>query len=218
MIEKTNCNDHEQVNLLLPWFVNNSLDRTERELVKEHLADCVECQDEVSLLSSVQSAVSKSSPTPIVPSADVAKLFNSIDDNVTNRRARALSRPAVALAASLATAFLAVSFILVYQNQTEEPPTRFQTATSAGQVSAMDYVLNVEFAPGTVAADRDKVWREIDARNIAPAEAAGIYRITVNLRVSTIDELKRYTQDVESLPAVRSIEFIAMQLPLEAPK
>jgi hypothetical protein len=218
MIEKTGRNDHERVSLLLPWFVNNTLDHAEREVVRLHLTDCVECQDEVSLLSSVQSAALKSSPTPIVPNADVTKLLHSIDNNGTNRSARTLSRPVIAFAASLATALLAVSVILVYQNQTEEPRTRFETATSAGQVAAMDYVLSVKFAAGTAAADRDAIWQAIGARNIAPAEVEGVYRVTVNLRVSKLEELKNYTQDVESLPAIQSVEVVAMQLPLDSPK
>lgn len=218
MTENTTCSDHERVSLLLPWFVNNTLDSAERDVVRHHIVDCGECREQVSLLSSIQSAVSKSSPTPIVPNANVAKFLKSIDREETTLTVRQTPRRVIALAASIVTAVVVITMILVYQSQTQQLPTRFQTATSLDQVAAMDYVLNIRFSTGTAAIVRDQVLQDINAKDIALAEGDDIYRVTVSLQMSSLEDLERYTDDVESLRSVHSVDVVAMQLPLRAPE
>ncbi|MDA0679668.1 MAG: anti-sigma factor [Proteobacteria bacterium] len=215
MIEETTSTQHEQVSLLLPWFVNNTLDDMEREIVQNHIDECSECEKDVALYSSLRSAVTRSSPTPILPNANLTRLLDSIDGAKVFPSTRRIPRFRITLVASLTATLVVTALTLIYQARTQPVPTRFQTATSAVPVAAMDYVLNVHFAAGTEAADRDKVWREIDARSITPGDAEGLYQVTVKLRVSTLEELEQYTRDVQSLTSVQSIEVVAMQLPLK---
>src|ERR1700724_362285 len=45
-----NCNDqgvHENVWLLLPWHVNDTLETAERQVVDEHLIGCALCREEL---------------------------------------------------------------------------------------------------------------------------------------------------------------------------
>jgi hypothetical protein len=215
MIEQRRPTRHEQVSLLLPWFVNDTLATAEHELVRRHLANCRECRNDVALLSSVQSAVAKSSPTPIVPGPDAAILLDALDRNESSKPAP--GRRSV-LAASLAVAFVIIVAVWSLQHQTELTTTRFHTATSVTEAAAMDYVLNVTFTAGTDAMKRDQVLRDIGAKDIIPADEDGTYRITVKLRISSLEELDRYTREMEALPQMQSIEVVAMQLPLEAPQ
>lgn len=215
MIEHKRPTGHDQVSLLLPWFVNDTLDSGEHELVRRHLADCSECRNDLALLSSVQSAFATSSPTPIVPGADAARLLDALDRNESSRPAPGRRR---ILAASLATAFVIIAAVWSLQNQTRLTPTQFHTATSATQAAAMDYVLNVTFTAETDAMKRDQLMRDIGAKDIIPADEDGSYRITVNLRISSLEELDRYTREMEALPEMQSIEVVAMQLPLESPQ
>nr|HRC86425.1 zf-HC2 domain-containing protein [Thermoanaerobaculia bacterium] len=39
--------DHGEIELLLPWYVNQTLDDTEIAWVESHLAECAECRAEV---------------------------------------------------------------------------------------------------------------------------------------------------------------------------
>ena len=155
---------------------------------------------------------------PIVPNANVAKLFEGIDSEETIQHARPASRQFIALAASIAAAFVVVAMILVNQNQTQRLPTRFETATSANQVAAMDYVLEILFDAGTVASAREQILQQIDAKNIVVAGRENSYQITVSLQLSSLDDLERYSNEVESLPRVDSVSVIAMQLPVTTPK
>lgn len=215
MIEHKRPTGHEQVSLLLPWFVNGTLDSGEHELVRRHLADCSECRSDLALLSSVQSAIAASSLTPIVPGADAARLLDALDRNESTRPAP--GRRGI-LVASLAAAFVIIAAVWLYQNQSQLAPTRFHTATSAPPAVAMDYVLSVTFTAETDAMKRDQVLRDIGAKDIIPADEDGTYRVTVNLRISSLEELDRYTREMEALPEMQSIEVVAMQLPLEAPR
>ena len=40
-------NDHRDIQALLPWYVNDTLDDSDRTRVKHHLSHCAECQAEV---------------------------------------------------------------------------------------------------------------------------------------------------------------------------
>lgn len=218
MNETLKSADHERIELLLPWYVNNTLEITEREAIQRHSAGCKECRAQIELLSSVQSGVSNGSPTPIVPNANIAKLLAAIDSGGSTQQARPVSRRFIALAASVATAFVVIAIILVNQSQTQQPPTRFETATSADQVAPMDYVLDILFDAGTVASAREQILQQIDAKNIVVAEHENNYRVTVSLQLSSLDDLERYTNEVESLPRVDSVSVIAMQLPVTTPE
>jgi hypothetical protein len=45
---------HAEVDRLLPWWVNGTLDDDERTQVEQHLAECVSCQQEVAWLKALQ--------------------------------------------------------------------------------------------------------------------------------------------------------------------
>lgn len=218
MTEKTTSEDHEQIGLLLPWFVNNTLDSTERDVVQRHLANCDECKEHLSLLSSVQSAVSKNSPTPIVPTANISELLESIEKEVSPLAPGPVSRRLIGLVASVFTVLIVTTLVLISHHRPEELSNRFDTATSVNQLAAMDYVLNIKFATDTTPTVRDRILQDIHATDIAVTEGDGTYRVTVSLQVSTLEDLERYTHDVESLQPVQSVEVVALQLPLSAPE
>jgi Putative zinc-finger len=49
--------EHREIDLLLPWYVNGSLDEPERERVRLHVQECHLCQQEVQLVSLIQTEV-----------------------------------------------------------------------------------------------------------------------------------------------------------------
>lgn len=66
--EISNGEEHREIDLLLPWYVNRTLEPHERERVEQHLAVCALCQREVRALTQLQSAVILSSEEIPAPS------------------------------------------------------------------------------------------------------------------------------------------------------
>ena len=49
--------EHREIDLLLPWYVNGSLDEPERDRVRLHVQECHLCQQEVPLLRLIQTEI-----------------------------------------------------------------------------------------------------------------------------------------------------------------
>lgn len=52
---------HERLNVLLPWYVNGTLEGTEEEEIREHLRDCSACAEELDVLLEVAGALNRDS-------------------------------------------------------------------------------------------------------------------------------------------------------------
>jgi hypothetical protein len=216
---ENSCNDeHEQVSLLLPWYVNNTLTGTEVDIVRHHISVCNECMEDITFLTSVQSSMAKGSPSPILPAADPASLLASLDDSLNFVGRRTVSIRRTAVIATLAATLAALAVVFTYQERAETPVARFETATSTGEIRPMDYVLNIAFTESAGQVDQERTLKEIDARSVSSERDAGIFRVTVTLQISNMEDLERYTEALESLPTVQSVEVVAMQLPLSAPR
>lgn len=212
MAKRPDYDDHESVDGLLPWFVNETLSPPEHERVRRHLGGCEECQANVALLSVVQSTVLRAPTTPMLPRPRAGRLLDAID---ALEKGRSHGRRFGTVAAGIA--LLAVALLLPDRRIEDDSPARFETATSAERRAGMDYVLVVRFEPGAPAADRDRVLRELEARDITRGEPEGSYRVTVSLAATSLAELERYTQEVEALPGVSSASVVALQLPVQQP-
>ncbi len=79
----------------------------------------------------------------------------------------------------------------------------------------MDYVLSIQFESGTSPTDRDRVLQDIGARDVSGGSNEGSYRVIVQLSAASLEELDRYTGDLESLSEIRSVSVIALQLPVK---
>ncbi|HEX6260851.1 MAG TPA: zf-HC2 domain-containing protein [Woeseiaceae bacterium] len=212
MGEKVQLDEHGWVDRLLPWFVNNTLDERERERVRRHLNSCDACQEAATLLSTVQSSVRHA--IPMVPPPRTERLLASIDSfDRKTRRARTMA--AIGVAASVAAALVVVALLQPDREQATTAPALYETTTSPAQRSSMDYVLDLEFKPGTSMAAQEQVLRGLEAKEINRSGSAGAYRITVSLPAASLEELERYTRDIESLGEIKSVNAVAVQLPMK---
>ena len=213
MTENTQMQDHDEIDLLLPWFVNETLDPIEHDRVATHLAICSICQDSVALLTDVQAAVVRHKATPIVPQPRVNELIDSIaTEGPTTDRDQGYSR--VFLAAAGITALLIATLLLTNGQDATEVSQTYETATSTSGNAAMDYVLSIQFEPGTSTADREQILQDIDARDVSGGSDIGAFRVIVQLPAASLDELDRYTENLEALPAVSSVSVVALQIPM----
>lgn len=201
---------HDDIEQLLPWFVNDTLDEDERQLVTTHVSTCVECRASVELLRRMQAIAQDESPAPMVPTPRSDTLIAAIS-------AKQISKPfdgwwGLALAASLA-AVLLVS-IMYFQPPETETPNRFETATSEGTTATMSYEFAVQFEPGTTAAERQQVFDAVAEAEVGVQIEPGIYRVTVRLPIFSLDELEKFSEDLESQANVRSVNVLALKLPV----
>lgn len=214
MGEKVQLDEHSRVDRLLPWFVNDTLDHSEREQVERHLDACHACRSAASLLSSVQSTVRHSIATPMTPQPRTDSLLESIDRS-ESKAGRSRTIAVVAVAASFAGAFLVVSLVLPDRDQEVTVPAHYETTTSPAPRSSMDYVLDLQFEAGTSIAAQEQVLQGLEAMEINRSGSSGTYRITVSLPAASLEELERYTRDLESSGEIESVDVVAVQLPMK---
>lgn len=207
--------DHERVASLLPWFVNDTLEPGERDRVRHHLDVCDACRSDVSMLSAVQSGVRRGTPVPLVPPPRTDRLLRMIEPAATAGR-RAGKR--ILLAASVATAVLAGALFVTLKEDPAALPARYVTATSVPPEGSVNYVFDLQFDGDTPASERERLLRELEAGDIRAGTTAGTYRVTINLPAASIEELARYSREIESSPQIRSARVIAVQLPMSREK
>ncbi len=207
--------DHDEIDLLLPWYVNHTLEPAEHDRVTRHVNACAECRESVSLLAEIQTAVVRNKATPIVPQPRIDELLDSIS---TTNPLRHLDRrqSKIFFAAAAVTFLLIATLILSNQEDRSGIPRRFETATSSQDSASMDYVLTIQFESGTSPADRDRILQDMGARDVSGGSDEGSYRVIVQLSAASLEELDSYTGDLESLSEVRFVAVVALQLPVRS--
>ncbi len=215
MSDNRQLHDHNEIDLLLPWYVNHTLEPAEHDRVTRHLNACAECQESVSLLAEIQTAVVRNKATPIVPQPRIDELLDSIS---TSNPLRHLDRrpSKIFFAAAAVTLLLIATLILSNQENRSGIPRRFETATSSQNSASMDYVLTIQFESGTSPVDRDRILQDIGARDVSGGSDEGSYRVIVQLSAASLEQLDSYTGDLASLSEVRSVAVVALQLPVRS--
>lgn len=77
-------NDHEMYRLDLPWFANGTLDEQSTLLLKNHLADCAGCQDELASLTAMQKVIADSPIVDIDTQSSFERMQKRIDNEPRN--------------------------------------------------------------------------------------------------------------------------------------
>jgi len=213
LIEILDTEHHDAVTELLPWYVNDTLDESERDLVREHIDVCDDCRENVELLSHVQRTVRNESPAPLVPAPRTDKLLAAID----RRGHRPLLRSRWQwLAAASVIILVGVTSALIWpRGDGLDSPTRFETATSPASSDSINYVVELQFVDGVGAEAITALFDEIDARGSVSPLSEGTYRVTLALGSLSLTDLERYIQDIESRSEVATAEVVAVQLPVE---
>ena len=213
MIELHDTRHHDAVTELLPWYVNDTLDESERDLVREHISICEDCRENVELLSQVQHAVRTESPAPLVPAPRTNELLAALDGNDTGPTLHGRWRWIVAASVIV---FVGVTALLIWPHEEGvDVPRRFETATSAPTVESINYVVELQFADGVGAEARTAFLDAIDARETVQPINRSTYRVTLALGSLSLTDLEGYIDDIESRPEISTAEVVAVQLPVE---
>lgn len=215
MNETRRKQEHEEIDLLLPWYVNATLGPAEHDRVAGHVASCSECRQSVSELRALQVSVARDKATPIVPRPRVNDLLDAIEKRSGLHQLD--RRQALGLAvAALVTLTLVATVFISNLDRIAGTPVIFEPATSEPVANNMDYVLRIQFGADTNETERERVLQDIGARDISGGSVEGSYRVVVQLSAASLEELDRYTDNLEAMPAITSVEVLALQLPMKS--
>jgi hypothetical protein len=196
-------NPHEEVQVLLPWFVNGSLAADEAERVEAHRAACAECRSDLGAERQLAAAVAQLSFECDGAWERMRELLTRDAGRSVGRWLRKRVRISWTAAAPLAAAAaLALVFASVTPKQTIEPQYRALSAGGAAQQAN----LIVQFEPSTRVEDVQRLLALSKARLVDGPTVTGAYLLRV-------DQRKREL----ALEKLRNDEAVSLAEPIDAP-
>lgn len=170
---------HQQVQELLPWYVMDTLDADEREVIDRHLVECDLCRRELDWQRQMRAAHDEPMPDYDVENA-LARLHARVPAIRTGTKSAADPGPRSktwlywALAAQLLVICGLASWILL--NRTQAPDYHALSSPGAAQADAR---LVVMFAPQTTEAQLRESLRLSRARIVDGPTVNGAYVLAV---------------------------------------
>ena len=214
MENRTDIDDHDELDLLLPWYVNGTLDSEEQAIMERHVAQCTECSANVVVLRRMEAAVNDEVTTPMVPRGRFGEIQEAIERDGLDPTPSAWLTPR-SIAAGIALTIVAVWALYSRIDSTPDATPEFETATSAGAFAATDYVFAVEFEPDTTLAQRDAVIAAIGGTEIGAGDQPHTYRVAAAVSAATVEELAAFADEVAAHAAVVEVRVVAVQIPIE---
>jgi anti-sigma-K factor RskA len=162
---------HKVVDVLLPWFVNGTLESEERALVERHLVDCKRCRREVEWLRELHEACA------VVAAPGGSPAVNQLHQRLMEppsalqmmaaRRQRAQTWSGAVIAAQLA-AILVLGALVVSSDESRAPYRTLSAAASSASIV-------VVFDPATTESDFRRSLRAAGARIVDGPTQANAY-------------------------------------------
>jgi anti-sigma factor RsiW len=156
---------HRIVDVLLPWFVNGTLENEERALVERHLDDCQRCRREVEWLRELHAACA----VVAVPGGSPAA--SRLHRQLMARHQRVRPWSGAVIAAQLA-AILVLGTLVVGSDETRAPYRTLGAAASSASIV-------VVFDPATTESDFRSSLRAAGARIVDGPTQANAYLLDV---------------------------------------
>ena len=187
---------HKVADVLLPWFVNGTLDKDELEFVQQHLTECVRCQREVQWLRELRAACIDGEAAP-----GASTVFRNLRRQLDEPRAglgkgaslrklwkRAPTWSRWAMAVELA-AIVALGAALV---PASDGPTLYRTLGARNAAAPITGTLVVVFDPTTTESDLRRILRKAGVRVAdGPTETnAYVLKVAAERRVEAAQALR----------------------------
>jgi anti-sigma factor RsiW len=192
--------DHEEVVLLIPWYVNDTLSDRDRSRVEGHLAACAACRDDLVLERRIHEGMNVESLVEYMPAASLNRLRDMLDGKSAADGAqqesvlqkpldRRLRRWQWLTAASFAGAAAAVGLWVAghwLQGSRDLAAPVFYTVTNPA-AHPRDEVVRAVFSPAITLVELQGLLDEAQLRIISGPSEAGVYSLAArsNLPVST---------------------------------
>ena len=198
-------NPHDEVQELLPWLVNGTLDPEEVQRVEAHLTECAQCRAELEAEEQLAAVVAS---TPLDCESGWESMRRQMDREVSAGPVPArLWRRRIPVGWAVASPLAAAAAIaLVFVNVTPKQAADPQYRALGAATSAQPANLVVQFAPATKLSDIQGLLGSVDARVVDGPTATGAYLLRV-------DQSKREL----ALKHLRDSQVIALAEPIDQP-
>jgi len=193
-IPSTNAAAHAALTTLIPWYVNGTLGEEDRRRLDSHLAECLQCRQDLALERQVHGNIAQQAAIEYLPAPSLKKLLSRIDGIEaapssaplpralrSGDRRRSWSRSwswQGLTAASVAVTAIAVSVLAVdhfLQHRNSLAPD-FRTVTSNAP-RPRDEVVRAVFAANITLVDLQALLDEAQLRIVAGPTEAGVYSL-----------------------------------------
>lgn len=194
---------HRQILLLLPWYLNQSLELAERQRVENHIHCCLLCRRELIYLKNLAAAVKQESDVDVAAEISFDKLREKLQTSRPNRLPPMLpAMPAVgglekrtgvnsrfskrrhpfwafiaSNRAGLAIAATLLLAIIPFAMQTAPSPVGYYTLSDARLESSAGPKLRVVFKNSLSDADIDALLAEIHGYRLEGPNSVGAYTV-----------------------------------------
>ncbi len=200
--QNTHQSEHQEISLLLPWYVNNTLENEECNRVETHLKSCLVCRIELVNLQKLSVFVNQEDDVDTAVQAAFSQLKNRIHENqVTTKQetgffdalagffnqlvalfnAKNIFRrnPGFVLATVFSCAFSLIlldhfSVMRMFDND-------FQTLSSNQKVVTGKNEIRLVFAKNLSEQQIKRIVASIDGKIVAGPTAQGVYRVRIGL-------------------------------------
>lgn len=205
-------NSHQEISLLLPWFVNKTLSGAERIRVENHLKVCLTCRREIAGLIKLSEAVQQDGSLDSAVQASFSQLRKRIEltapdvqevmpptVNLPVRRKwtdkpvlkhLAMEPQALALAAVLILSLLVNGYFYTGKMLNNDYRTLSDTTTSiAGKND-----IKVVFADKTDQQQLNKILTSVHGQIVEGPSAQGVYTVRIEEKFAAANLLETITQ------------------------
>jgi anti-sigma factor RsiW len=164
-------NDHEKAQLLLPWYVNGTLEPEETAMVEAHLAGCGECRQELAAERALRDLYADTPPLG-QPGRPVA--LEPSDSSARRLVRRLTSDWSTATQIALAAAAAIALIVAVAPPDSREGFQLLGSGEVSGQANAI-----VLFSPDTAERDLRAALEQAGARLVDGPTASGAYVVQI---------------------------------------
>jgi anti-sigma factor RsiW len=189
---------HDEISVLIPWYVNGSIGEGDRQRVDAHLTQCARCREDMALERRVYAGMSVEPGVEYMPAASLKRLQSRLDDLTaalpTEVAVEAPLAPFVAagrravtwhgvMAASVAIMAVAVSMLAAdrwTQSRTRAGALYSTVTTSKPRVP--DEVIRAVFIPTITLVELQAVLDAAGLRIVSGPTEAGVYSLAANSR------------------------------------
>lgn len=197
----TNSTEQKEIELLLPFYVNGTLDDAENKLVKEAIASNKDLQQELVFLQSLQSQLQQQqeqSPGEL----GLKRLQRMLQKEQTNNETHHQKDNTAANTDRWKIAAIAACLMLVVQTATnfESDSDVYMAAGGNTLVQHKGEIVSITFTPDVSEQQIRSLLLETNVFIVDGPSALGIYRLSVSNNVdATINKLKARTDLIESV-------------------
>lgn len=188
---------HQQAQLLLPWYLNQSLRPEQHQQVESHIRQCLLCRRELVSLQRLAKAVTELSDLEVAAETSFARLRSKLPARApTTRPAKTtnvvrlttFSRQHVVKFAMVATLVLAI-IPLSLQNVHTRTGDNFYTLSAEKAELAHDKQLRVIFAKSLTGTEVTAILATIHGKQLDNPNSVGAFTVTLDSDDSpTLDE------------------------------